>query len=140
MENHVIRVLSPWRHDIQLKFMCSMSDIMKCCLLLSILSLCSCTNARITRDREARLRPVIEYIDAYINKHRELPSEKEFRSATMGMEVSLVLRDRNHKYAASNGAKTDKDYMVGIWRADWYHYYKSWDRSFLNGSDEKFAD
>lgn len=50
----------------------------------------------------------------------------------------LVLLDRSNKYAASKGAKEVNDFMVGIWRADWYHYYKSWDKQFLNGYDEDF--
>ena len=54
------------------------------------------------------------------------------------MDNMLILHDRTNKYAASKGAKSETDYMVGIWRADWFHYYKSWDQSFLNGSDERF--
>lgn len=65
-----------------------------------------------------------------------LPTEGEFRAGTAAMDQMLILRDRTNKYAASKGAKTETDYMVGIWRTDWYHYYKSWDKSFLNASDE----
>ena len=32
----------------------------------------------------------------------------------------------------------DLDYMVGIWRGERYHYYKSWDKRFLNVSEEPF--
>jgi hypothetical protein len=93
---------------------------------------------RISADREARLQPVIRYMDAFIREHQRLPTQDEFRSGTVSMDTMLVLRDRAHPYAASQGARAEADYMVGIWRADWYHYYKSWDKSFLNGSDEKF--
>jgi hypothetical protein len=92
---------------------------------------------RISQDREAKLKPVIAYVDGFIKDHSRLPTAEEFRAATASMAHILILRDRTDPYAASTGAKTDLDYMVGIWRADWFHYYKSWDRSFLNGSDEK---
>src|SRR2546423_12290497 len=92
----------------------------------------------ITRDREARLQPVIRYLDTFVKEHKRLPTEVEFRSATASLNEILILRDRTHKYTASKGAKTETDYMIGIWRADWFHYYKSWDRSFLNGSHEPF--
>jgi hypothetical protein len=93
---------------------------------------------RISVDREARLQPVIRYVEGFIKDHQRLPTQDEFRAGTASMDPMLVLRDRTHTYAASHGAKTENDYMVGIWRVDWYHYYKSWDRSFLNGSDEEF--
>ena len=52
------------------------------------------------------------------------------------MGGGLVLRDRTSKYATSKGAKTETDYMVGTWSGESFYYYKSWDRSFLPGSDE----
>jgi hypothetical protein len=91
---------------------------------------------RISTDREAKLQPVIRYMDAFIKEHQRLPTQDEFRVDTEKMAWMLVLKDRTDKYAASKGAKSETDYMVGCWRADWYHYYKSWDKSFLNGSDE----
>jgi hypothetical protein len=78
-------------------------------------------------------------MDSFLQEHNRLPTKKEFRAGTRSIDGMLVLRDRTDKYAASKGAKSETDYMVGIWRADWYHYYKSWDRSFLNGSDERFS-
>ena len=108
---------------------------MKFLALLCCLLLCSC-NDRISQDREARLGPVIAYMDAFISAHHRLPTQDEFQASTASMDPMLVLRDHTDAYAASHGCKAATDYMVGIWRADWYHYYKSWDHSFLNGSDE----
>ncbi len=106
-------------------------------LLFCFVCLCSCDgNDRISRDREAKLQPVIRYMDTFIHEHHRLPTQDEFRADTAKMDSMLILRDRTDKYAASKGAKSELDYMVGIWRADWNHYYKSWDKSFLNGSDE----
>jgi hypothetical protein len=113
--------------------------------LLVLLFLTSCDNRtsavsgpdRISQDREAKLKPVIAYVDGFIKDHNRVPTAEEFRAATASMDQILILRNRTDPYAASKGARTDLDYMVGIWRADWFHYYKSWDRSFLNGSDEK---
>jgi hypothetical protein len=97
--------------------------------------LCSCDN-RISEDREARLQPVIKYVDGFIKEHHRLPTKDEFETNTAKIDPMLTFKDRSDKYAAKKGAKTELDYMVGIWRADWYHYYKSWDKTFLNGSDE----
>ena len=108
---------------------------MRYLLLVCLLCLSSCGD-RISRDREARLQPVIRYMDTFIKEHHRLPTEDEFRVGTKGMDTMLILRDHTDKYAASNGAKSETDYMVGCWRVDWHHYYKSWDKSFLNGSDE----
>jgi hypothetical protein len=109
-------------------------------LPLALLFLCiGCSNERITKDREARLKPVIEYVTAFVKEKGRLPSSEEFRAAADKMEsIPLVLYDRSFPYAASKGARTETDFMIGIWRADWFHYYKSWDHQFLNGSDEKF--
>lgn len=123
-----------------------MLGVMKYLLLVCLLFANSCGNGsrtrasgpeRISADREAHLRPVIVYMDAFIRDHKRLPTQEEFRAGTVSMDKMLVLHDRTHPYAASKGAKSETDYMVGVWRADWYHYYKSWDKSFLNGSDEK---
>src|SRR5438105_2838279 len=103
--------------------------------LVFLLCLCSCGD-RISRDREARLQPVIRYTDAFIKEHHRLPTQDEFRADTAKMDSMLILKDRTDKYAARQGAKAELDYMVGTWRADWYHYYKSWDKKFLNGADE----
>jgi hypothetical protein len=108
-------------------------------VLLCLLFLGSCDNRRISRDREARLQPVISFMDNFLQEHHRLPTQNEFSTGTRSLGNMLVLRDRTNKYAASKGAKSETDYMVGIWRADWYHYYKSWDRSFLDGSDEVFS-
>jgi len=75
-------------------------------------------------------------MDAFIKQHHRLPTQAEFRTGTATIDQVAVLRDHNDKYAASKGAKTDTDYMIGVWRVDWYHYYKSWDKSFINASDE----
>ena len=108
---------------------------MRYLLFLCLFCLCACGD-RISRDREARLQPVIGYMDSFIKQHHRLPRQDEFRAGTAAMDSMLIFKDRTDKYAASKGAKSDLDYMVGTWRADWYHYYKSWDKSFLNGSDE----
>ena len=91
---------------------------------------------RSIRDREARLQPAIQYMNAFIKEHDRLPTQEEFRVGTQGMFPRFVLKDYTDNYAASKGAKFKTDYMVGYWHSDWYHYYKSWDRSFLSGSDE----
>jgi hypothetical protein len=110
--------------------------VMRYLPLVCMLCLFSCGEDRISQEREARLQPVIRYMDAFIKKHHRLPTQDEFRADTHGMDTMLVLKDHTDKYAVSKGAKSETDYMVGCWRADWYHYYKSWDNSFLNGSDE----
>lgn len=94
---------------------------------------------QIAKNREARLQPVILYLDAFLKDHNQtLPTQDEFRAGTAAMNELLILRNRTHAYARMKGAKTTTDYMVGIGRENWYHYYKSWDRSFLNGCDERF--
>ena len=98
--------------------------------------LCSCGRDHISQDREKRLRPVTAYMDTFIRVHHQLPTQNEFQADTATLNPMLVLRDHTDAYAARQGCKADTDYMVGIWRADWYHYYKSWDHSFLKGSDE----
>src|SRR5204862_312786 len=90
-------------------------------LLVCLLCFCSCGD-RIGRDREARLQPVIQYMDAFVKEHHRLPTQDEFQVGTKVMDRMLILRDRTDKYAASKGAKSETDYMVGCWRADWFHY------------------
>jgi hypothetical protein len=110
---------------------------MRYLLLLGLVCLCSCdAGDTIGREREARLQPVIRYMDTFIKEYHRLPTQDEFQAGTKGMDRILVLKDHTDKYAAGKGAKSEMDYMVGCWRADWFHYYKSWDKSFLNGSDE----
>jgi len=119
--------------------------VFQCLFIAGIVLVTSCDNNsssptstrdRISVDREARLQPAIRYVEAFTKDHQRLPTQNEFRSGTKGMGNEFVLKDHTDKYAASKGAKADTDYMVGVWRADWYHYYKSWDKSFLSGSDE----
>src|SRR4051794_5646332 len=103
------------------------------------LLLCSCGKDRNSREREAELRPVIQYVDAFIGTSHRLPTDQEFQEAARkhGWNgTALVIRDKAYPYAASHGAKSNLDYMAGAWRADWYHYYKSWDKQFINASDE----
>lgn len=107
-------------------------------ILLGVFFVVVCGKDRISKDAEARLEPVIVYMDAFLKKHHRLPTKEEFESGTAKLHGMLILRDRSSPYAASKGAKAETDYMIGTWRADWYHYYKSWDRSFLNGYDERF--
>lgn len=115
-------------------------SIMRYLLFLCVLFVSSCGKTsspdRITVDREARLQPVIQYMETFVQDHHRLPTRDEFQVGTAGMNSNLILKDRTDPYAARKGAKADTDYMVGIWRADWYHFYKSWDKSFLNGADE----
>ena len=53
-----------------------------------------------------------------------------------GQNAGFVLLDRSNEYANRKGARAETDYMVGDWGSDWFYYYKSWDRSFIDGSDE----
>ena len=91
---------------------------------------------RISRDREAKMKPVIKYVEEFIKNNGRLPTYEEFHNTADKMAWMVVLRTKDHPYAARKGAKKDLDYMVGMWRADWYHYYKSWDHKFLNATDE----
>lgn len=91
---------------------------------------------RISRDREAKLKPIIQNMDDFIKFNGRLPTSVEFQNSINKMADMAVLRTKDHPYAARKGAKADLDYIVGIWRADWFHYYKSWDHKFLNASDE----
>lgn len=142
-----IRVRYPTTVKLPQRTLAACPSLMRYLLLLCLLFVNSCRDNsrstisnpdRISANREVRLQPVIRYMDDFIRDHHRLPTQDEFRAGTASMDTMLVLHDRSHAYTASHGAKTETDYMVGIWRADWYHYYKSWDGSFLNGSDEKF--
>jgi hypothetical protein len=108
---------------------------MRYCALIILIFFTACdgNSKRISAEREAKLKPVIEYVESYLKEHQRLPAENDLYTK---FGPGIVIRDRSYKYAVKNGAKTDTDYMVGAWRADWYHYYKSWDKTFLNGSDE----
>lgn len=88
------------------------------------------------RKHERRLQPAIAFIETTLAEYRRLPTHDEFFRWNEQVHGMFVLRDRSSRYAASKGAKGVNDYMVGVWRADWYHYYKSWDKSYLNASDE----
>jgi hypothetical protein len=52
---------------------------------------------RISVDREARLQPVIRYVDGFIKDHQRLPTQDEFRAGTASMDPMLVLRDRTRQ-------------------------------------------
>lgn len=90
------------------------------------------------RKHERRLQPAIAYVDGFLAEHGRLPNSDEFRAWSDQHGGMYTLRDHTHRYAASKGAKEPTDYMAGTWRADWYHYYKSWDRGYVNGGDEDF--
>jgi hypothetical protein len=91
---------------------------------------------RISRDSEHKLRPIIQYVEDFRKDTGRLPTDEEFHRTADSMAWMVVLRTKEDSYAARNGAKTSLDYMVGIWRADWYHYYKSWDHEFMSAADE----
>jgi len=111
--------------------------LMRGLLLALLLGLSGCGNDRISADSERKLQPVIQFVDSFVKKNGRLPTDSEFHQAADHMAWMVVLRDKHNPYAASKGATNDLDYMAGIWRADWYHYYKSWDKKFLNASDEQ---
>lgn len=89
------------------------------------------------RKHEKRLKPAITFVEGTLKSQRRLPTQDEFRKWKETQPRGMyTLRDRTDEYAASKGATNVNDYMVGTWRADWYHYYKSWDGKYLNASDE----
>jgi hypothetical protein len=90
------------------------------------------------RKHERRLQPAIAFVEGFLAEHGRLPNAREFDAWSDRHGGMFTLRDHTHRYAASKGAKDPNDYMVGTWRADWYHYYKSWDKTYLNGGDEDF--
>jgi hypothetical protein len=98
--------------------------------------LCSCGKYR-SPQQETELRPVIQYVDTFIKDHKRLPTQDEFRTNELSHSPMFVLRERTNRYAASKGARADTDYMVGDWGGDWFYYYKSWDKTFIDGSDEQ---
>ncbi|MDB5339051.1 MAG: hypothetical protein JWN70_4670 [Planctomycetaceae bacterium] len=108
--------------------------MMRCLLLALPLLLCSCKSEKSKR-MEAQLQPAIRYVEAYLKEHRGLPTESDFIQANEG-NAFFILRRHTDKYAASKGAKSPNDYMIGVWRGEWFHYYKSWDHRFLNATDE----
>ncbi|MGE0606653.1 MAG: hypothetical protein AB7O62_05960 [Pirellulales bacterium] len=126
-------------HRAKLRGLVGIVLVVPLLLLLALYVVDSSSRAagdRISAAREAELKPVIRYMEAFIRDHHRLPTGEEFRAGTAGMGRRFVLSDRTDTYAASKGAKGELDYLIGTWRVDWYHYYKSWDNSFLNGHDE----
>jgi hypothetical protein len=109
---------------------------MKLIAIAFALLLCCCGKDRISSEHETALKPVIKFVDEFIAKNHRLPTDHEFHETADKMAWMVVLRDNSYPYAASHGATSKLDYMVGSWRADWYHYYKSWDKQFINASDE----
>lgn len=98
--------------------------------------LLSCKDNKRNHVFETELQPIIARVDTFINERHRLPDYQEFQG--MSGDGNFTLRNRMHKYARSKGATHECDYMVGVWRGEWLHYYKSWDHSFLNGSDEPY--
>ena len=47
-----------------------------------------------------------------------------------------TLLDMTDPYAQSKGAIHTNDYLLGTWKGDWYHFYKSWDKKYYDGYDE----
>ena len=86
-----------------------------------------------------RLAPAKAFVERFLRDRGRIPTQDEFRQwgNTKGGEHGMfTLRDHTDPYAAKQGAKGTNDYMVGTWRADWYYYYKSWDKQYLDGSTE----
>lgn len=106
-----------------------------------VVSLCSCRKTPIPPSTvspyESKLQPVIQYMEDFIKQNGRLPTDTEFHKDADKLAWMVVLRDRSNSYASLHGAKSELDYMVGIWSSEWFYYYKSWDRGFLNASDEK---
>ena len=103
-----------------------------------LLLLCSCAPDK-DPSLEAKLRPIIAYVDAFVGEHHRLPAQAEFHPGDEQTRLAgFVLLDRSNAYAASKGARAENDYMVGVWNGDFFYYYKSWDHSFIPGADEDF--
>jgi len=130
-------VITPQRVDNQICLITCSACIIPLLLLAALFGLSGCGDGRISADRERKLQPVIQFVDSFIKKNGRLPTDSEFHQAADQMAWMVVLRDKHYPYAASKGATNDLDYMAGIWRTDWYHHYKSWDKKFLNASDEQ---
>lgn len=105
------------------------------CLILS--GICGCVKEERHGARyEKELEPVIGFVDHFIKGNGRLPSDEEFHQTADKLAWMVVLRDKSHGYAAGKGARGEMDYMVGIWTGEWYYYFQSWDRQFINASDE----
>lgn len=90
-----------------------------------------------SRKHVIRLKPSIAFIESIIQSQNRLPTQNEFHDwMDMDEHRMFVLRDRSDRYAQEHGAKNVNDYMVGTWIADWYYYYKSWDKKYFDGVKE----
>lgn len=84
---------------------------------------------------EAQLQPVIQYVETFIKEHGRLPTQREFHTKAEEEKWWMVeLHQGESGFAQAEGAKKETDYIAGIWRGEWSLYYKSWDRSFFEGS------
>jgi len=107
----------------------------------AVLLLGDCDRGASLRDpdheRERRLKPAIAFVEKTIETKGRLPNRNEFTRWEESQSGWIyTLWDRTDEYAARKGATNANDYMVGVWRADWFHYYRSWDGRYLDASDE----
>lgn len=93
-----------------------------------------------SRDREfvkARLMPLVGYVESFRAKEGRLPSTDEFsRWADIACENKAVCYFPQKPAFLSEWGIGEKDFVVGAWRGEWYHFYSSWDQDdFSDPSD-----
>ena len=84
------------------------------------------------------MKPAIAFLEKFKTENGRVAGQDELQrwADGNGQQYWFVVRDAAYPYSVTHGASEDNDYMVGIWRAEWFHYYKSWDRQFINADDE----
>ena len=75
-----------------------------------------------------RLNPIINSVDRFIEKNGRCPDYTEFQNMT----TEHAHFNCNPVIIKKLGGNNKNDYIVGVWRTDWYYCYQSWNKKYFD--------
>lgn len=77
---------------------------------------------------QTRLLPVADFVKKFRIDHGRLPAQREFRKWAQSTEYQKSANYFSMKPKDFRGwGEIGSDFMIGIWRGEWFEYYQSWD-------------
>ncbi len=74
------------------------------------------------------LIPIADYVVDFRTSYERLPSEEEFRKWSNAVyENKLIDYHIKRPSFVNDWGKDGHDFLIGMWRSGWIHYYRSWD-------------
>lgn len=72
--------------------------------------------------------PIVDYVVTFRKDKGRLPTEIEFRTwSDIAYENKLIDYHSKKPDFIDDWGKEGHDFLVGVWRGEWIHYYSTWD-------------